>query len=246
MKNILQDIVAHTHALGFLEMVKVSNDTDTIIESISEDKTVVLKAQTHKPVDEFSGVFGMPNLEKLNLHLKNPEYATDAVIQVISENKDGEMVPVKIHFENGAGDFKNDYRFMSKGQVEQKVKSVKFKGATWNIEFIPAVVAINRMKLMNDVHRDEDKFSVFTRDNNGSTDLIFSFGDDSNHAGEYVFQNDVSGKLSHAWSWPVKQVQSILNLSGDKTVKISDQGAMMITVDSGMTNYEYILPALTN
>jgi hypothetical protein len=36
---------------------------------------------------------------------------------------------------------------------------------------------------------------------------------------------------------------SILNLSGDKTVKIADAGAMMITVDSGMAEYNYILPA---
>jgi len=34
-----------------------------------------------------------------------------------------------------------------------------------------------------------------------------------------------------------------LNLDGDLTMSISDQGAMMITVDSGMTKYDYILPA---
>jgi hypothetical protein len=73
--------------------------------------------------------------------------------------------------------------------------------------------------------------------------LIFSFGDQSTHAGKFVFQNAVSGKLSHTWSWPVEQVQKILGLSGDITMSISDQGAMMITVDSGMTKYDYILPA---
>ena len=36
---------------------------------------------------------------------------------------------------------------------------------------------------------------------------------------------------------------SILNLTGDKTMRISDQGALQITVDSGITEYEYILPA---
>jgi hypothetical protein len=35
----------------------------------------------------------------------------------------------------------------------------------------------------------------------------------------------------------------ILNLSGDKTMRISDQGAMQITVDSGLAEYHYILPA---
>ena len=41
----------------------------------------------------------------------------------------------------------------------------------------------------------------------------------------------------------VAQVQAILNLDGDATMSISDQGAMMISVDSGMTKYDYILPA---
>jgi hypothetical protein len=36
---------------------------------------------------------------------------------------------------------------------------------------------------------------------------------------------------------------SILNLPGDKSMKISDAGAMQITVDSGLAEYNYILPA---
>jgi hypothetical protein len=33
MKDILQDVVAHTHSLGFLSLVKVSNDEGTTIDS---------------------------------------------------------------------------------------------------------------------------------------------------------------------------------------------------------------------
>jgi hypothetical protein len=58
-----------------------------------------------------------------------------------------------------------------------------------------------------------------------------------------VFQPNVNGKLKHTWSWPVGQVQSILNLDGKVTMKISDAGAMQITVDSGIAEYNYILPA---
>jgi len=32
-------------------------------------------------------------------------------------------------------------------------------------------------------------------------------------------------------------------LDGDKTMSITDQGAMKISVDSGMAKYDYILPA---
>ena len=74
MKDILQDIVAHTHALGFLSIVKVGSDNGTKIDSMAEDRSVVLTATTHNPVAEFTDTFGMPNLDKLSLHLKNPEY----------------------------------------------------------------------------------------------------------------------------------------------------------------------------
>ena len=70
MKDILQDIVAHTHSLGFLSLVKVSNDEGTQIDAMAEDRSVIMSATTHTDVNEFKGTFGMPNLDKLALHLK--------------------------------------------------------------------------------------------------------------------------------------------------------------------------------
>ena len=243
MKDILQDVVAHTHALGFLSLVKVSNDEGTTIDSIAEDRSVIMSAQTANPVAEFKGTFGMPNLDKLALHLKNPEYKDKAKISVVEAERNGDVVPTHIHFENDAGDFQNDYRFMNKAIIEEKLKTVKFKGASWNVEVKPSVASISRMKLMSAAHSEEPTFNVSTKVTGGATDLIFSFGDASTHAGEFVFQNNVEGSLQHTWSWPVAQVQSILSLSGDITMSISDQGAMKISVNSGMATYDYILPA---
>jgi|TARA_B110000977_G_scaffold3257_1_gene4432 hypothetical protein len=239
MKDILQDVVAHTHALGFLAIVKVSNDDGTAIDSMAEDRSVILSAETHNKVNEFTGTFGMPNLDKLALHLKNPEYKDNAKIQVVQAERNGETIPTHIHFENTAGDFQNDYRFMNKAIIEEKLKTVKFKGAAWAVEFSPSMAAIQRMKLMSAAHSEEPTFNVRTTDGN----LVFSFGDASTHAGEFVFQHGVEGKLAHTWSWPVAQVQAILGLDGDATMSISDQGAMKISLNSGMATYDYILPA---
>ena len=239
MKDILQDIVAHTHSLGFLSLVKVSNDNSTAIDSMAEDRSVILSAETHTPVAEFKGTFGMPNLDKLALHLKNPEYQKDAKIDVIEAERNGETIPTHIHFENAAGDFENDYRFMNKAIIEEKRNTVKFKGASWTVTCTPSMASIARMKLMSAAHNEEPTFNVRTTDGN----LVFSFGDASTHAGEFVFQHGVENTLAHTWSWPVAQVQAILGLDGDATMSISDQGAMMITVDSGMVKYDYILPA---
>jgi len=52
----------------------------------------------------------------------------------------------------------------------------------------------------------------------------------------------VSGRLADRLSWPVKQVLAILSLTGDKRMKISDAGAMQITVLSGVADYTYIIP----
>ena len=243
MKDILQDVVAHTHSLGFLSLVKVSTEGGTQFDAMAEDRSVILSATAHSAVAEFAGTFGMPNLDKLALHLKNPEYKDNANIAVVEAERNGETIPTHIHFENAAGDFENDYRFMNKAIIEEKLKTVKFKGAAWNVSFKPSMAAISRMKLQSAAHAEEPTFNVKTEETAGVTDLIFSFGDAATHAGSFVFQNAVEGTLSHTWSWPVAQVQSILNLNGELTMSISDQGAMQISVDSGMAKYDYILPA---
>jgi hypothetical protein len=240
MKDILQDVVAHTHALGFLTLVKVTADeTSTVVESMADDRSVIMTATAHNPVTEFDGTFGMPNLDKLNMHLKNPEYKENAKLEVVKVERNGETIPTHIHFENASGDFENDYRFMNKAIIDEKLKSVKFKGAGWDVTFQPSMASLSRMKLQSAAHNEEPTFNVKTDDGN----LVFSFGDASTHAGSFVFQHGVTGSLKHTWSWPVAAVQSILNLDGDATMSISDQGAMMISIDSGMVKYDYILPA---
>jgi hypothetical protein len=241
MKDILQDVVAKTHALGFLNLVKVTGADTTTIESMAEDRSVILTADTNAAVAD--GTFGMPNLDKLALHLKNPEYQKDAKIDVVKAERNGETIPTHIHFENSTGDFQNDYRFMNQQIIEEKLKSVKFKGANWDVTFNPSMASIARMKLQSAAHSEEPTFNVKTVDTGDATDLVFSFGDASTHAGEFVFQPNISGKLAHTWAWPVAQTQAILSLGGDITMSISDQGAMQIAVDSGLATYNYILPA---
>jgi len=241
MKDILQDVVAKTHALGFLNLVKVTGADTTTIESMAEDRSVILTADTNAAVAE--GTFGMPNLDKLALHLKNPEYQKDAKIDVVKAERNGETIPTHIHFENATGDFQNDYRFMNQQIIEEKLKSVKFKGANWDVTFNPSIASIARMKLQSAAHSEEPTFNVKTVDTGDATDLVFSFGDASTHAGEFVFQPNISGKLAHTWAWPVAQTQAILSLGGDITMSISDQGAMQIAVDGGLATYNYILPA---
>jgi len=160
---------------------------------------------------------------------------------VIRRTKEDLEYPSHIHFENVIGDFQNDYRFINKEIIEKNLKSVKFKGANWGLEFEPPVASISRMKLMSAVHSEEPHFQVWSDNNN----LIFSFGSSVSHAGEYVFKHNTDGTLSTKKTYPVMQVQSILSLSGNSIISISDDGVMKISLDSGFANYEYILPSQT-
>jgi hypothetical protein len=135
MIDILKDIVKHTHGLGFLDLVKITgDDKETTIDSMAEDRSVILQGSFHKPQPEMTGTFGMPQMGKLDIHLKCPEYKEKANITVLSGERNGTTVPTGIHFENEKGDFKNDYRFMNAEIINEKLKTVKFKGVKWDVE----------------------------------------------------------------------------------------------------------------
>jgi hypothetical protein len=237
MKDHLLDLVEHTYDLGCIDLIKITGtDKETVISGLAEDRSVVVEGQFTNPVADFIGTFGMPNLSKLKVLLNLQEYKEDAKLGITRKDTGA---PDGINFENKAGDFKNNYRFMASEIVNEKLKTVKFKGVNWHIEFEPTNASIQRLKMQAQANAEEVNFQAKTE--NG--DLKFYFGDHSTHAGNFVFQPGVSGQLKRAWSWPIKTVISILDLTGDKVFKISDDGAAQITVNSGLATYNYILPA---
>ena len=240
MKDNLQDLIQHTHGLGNVDLIKITGtDQETQVNAVAEDKSVIVSGTFKSPNAEFIGTFGMPNLGKLKTILSFDDYDADAKINVTCVNKDGVDVPSTIHFETKNGDFINDYRLMSKSIVDEKVKTVTFKGTTWNVEFEPTIAGILRLKKQSSANSEEKNFTVKTE--NG--DLKMYFGDPSTHSGNFVFHPSVNGTLSRQWMWPVKEFVAIMDLPGDKTVRISDAGAAEITVDSGLATYRYLLPA---
>jgi hypothetical protein len=242
MRDYLLDLVEHTFDLGCIDLVKITGtDKDTAIDGLAEDKSVVVQGRFLKPVPEFIGTFGMPNLAKLKILLNLQEYRENAKISVARQERNGAQAPVGLHFENATGDFKNDYRFMTAEIVAEKLKTAKFRGANWHVEFEPTVAGIQRLKMQAQANAEENTFQARTEKDT----LKFFFGDHSTHAGEFVFHAGCTGALKRAWAWPVKQVIGILDLTGDKVMRISDDGAAQITVNSGIAEYNYILPALS-
>lgn len=242
MKDILQDIVAHTNKLGFLNIVKVTGTKDkTLIDSMADDRSVIMYAETKTPQTDMQGIFGMPQLEKLRYLVDGKEYQEDATIEVVTANRNGETLPIGLHFENKDGDFKNDYRFMNQAIIEEKLKTVKFRGAVWHVEVDPTVNAIQRFQFQAGANTEHTTFLAKT----DGDKLVFTFGDASSHGGEFVFATGVTGKITKAWTWPINNVLSILKIADGNNTKMSfsNDGAMQIELDSGLATYKYIIPA---
>ena len=242
MKSILQDIVAHTNKLGFLNIVKVTGTAEkTLIDSMADDRSVVMYAETTTPHPDMVGTYGMPQLEKLRYLLDGKEYQEGAKIEVVMGERNGETIPVGLHFENKDGDFKNDYRFMNQDVINEKLKKSTFRGVNWHVEVSPTMAAVQRFQFQAGANTEHTTFLAKTDGGN----LKFIFGDMSSHGGEFIFAQGVTGNLNKGWTWPVASVLAILKIAdaNNAMLSFSNDGAMQITLDSGIATYKYIIPA---
>jgi hypothetical protein len=245
MRDYLLDIVKHTHALGVLPLIKVTGSTtDTVINAFDKDnRTVVMDGKFKAPIAEFVGIFGMPNLDTLNTILNIPEYEEDAQITVSKKTKsDGSVALGGIDFVNKTSDFRNTYRFMDEETVKVQAATVQLKaGINWGVEIEPAGQSIQRLKFQSQAHSGIPFFSI--RLDNGN--LVVDFGTAAEHAGSFIFASGISGKLTKTIQLPTAVVNSIFSLTGDKKLKLSDDGhgIVEITVDSGLAVYSYKLPS---
>ena len=240
MKDFLKDLIDHTNGLGVVDLIKITGTAqETQFSALADGKTVIIDGSFKNPIADFIGVFGMPNLGKLKTIIGFEDYDSNAIINVTRENKNGVDCPVTIHFQTQAGDFVNDYRLMSKALIEEKVKNVSFKGTTWNVEFEPTIAGIQRLKRQQQANSEEIHFTMKTENGN----LKIYFGDPSTHSGNFVFQAGVTGSTNNTWMWPVKEFIGIMDMVGDKKIRVSDAGVAEVTVDSGIASYRYLLPA---
>jgi hypothetical protein len=245
-RDVVQDIVKHTAGLGFIGSVKVTGtDSETTLDAMDSDRTVILKAKLHNAVPEFAGEFGLGNLGFLSGVTSLPNYqAEDATIDVVSRDRNGVSVPDHLLFKDADGNT-DQYRFMSKEIIEQTLQTVKFKGVEWDVTFEPTKQKVSELQQVAGIYGGiEPNFTVKTQDG----DLVVTVGaSDGSFTGKRTFAKNVDGELNEGYAWPLSQVLSILKLgmSGSCVMQISKKGALMISVDSGIGKYDYILPALT-
>jgi len=245
-RDIVQDIVKHTAGLGFITSVKVTGtDESTTLDAMDADRTVILQAKLHNAVPEFNGEFGLGNLGFLAGVTALGNYQTDdATVEVVSRDRNGVTSPDHLMFKDADGNT-DQYRFMSKEIIEQTLQTVKFKGVEWDVTLEPTKAKVNELTQVAGIYGGiEPNFTVKT----DGTDLIVTVGAaDGSFTGKRTFAQNVNGEITEGYAWPLAQVLAILKLgmSGTCVMQISKKGALMISVDSGIGKYDYILPALT-
>ncbi len=130
---------------------------------------------------------------------------------------------------------------MNQEIINEKMKTVKFRGVKWDVEIEPSVAGIQRFNFQAGANPEHPTFLAKTDGGN----LKFIFGDSATHGGEFVFAQNVAGKLDRGWTWPVGPILSILKIadSNNTQMSLSNEGAIQITLDSGLASYKYIIPA---
>ena len=127
----------------------------------------------------------------------------------------------------------------------EQLQQSKFKGVKWDVEFEPTKAKVSEMAQKAGIYSGiEPTFTVKTENGN----LVFIFGSDTggSHFGRMVFASNVAGTMKEGYAWPIDKFLAILKLGmgGECTVHFS-QVACMITIDSGIGVYNYILPGHT-
>lgn len=238
IKNILTDLTKTTSGLSF-DIIKVTGTEEkTEFKSMSEDGTIIMKAKTKDVVPEFEGTFGLSNLKILSGYLSifnSYDKDENVVVEVNSSERNGTDVKTDITFRADKRS-KANYRLVGENGLK---KILVAKSIEWNA----AINELSRKKIgefekfSGVLSSTVKKFSVSEDDGV----ISFTIGDDSGAVSSAVVEmGEVDdGNLSSSFKYPISEVKTVLGNDSPK-LKFSDKGFMMISVDTGLIEYEFI------
>jgi len=240
--DILKDVNKYMHGIGILPAVRIKQTKDGImLQSIGPDQVLIVHSKSALKFSDDELVFGLGQLGLLQSILDCPEYAENAKITL---GRDDNKTLSKIDFANSTGDFTNSYRLMNKQYLDVLMPELQYLGNKWKIELTPNLNSIKRFNLQTNANPDETTFVMkLVKDN-----LEVSFGNPGNHSGRFVFAENVKGSMRGECIFPISVFQKILNLSAHAQtahVKLTDEGLMCVSLNSGLVEYDYLIPALS-
>lgn len=245
LSEVLTDILAQTHGLGFMEMMKIdSSATETTIAAINDDKSVVAYGTLNSPLTELDGVVGLSRMAVLQGYLKF-EHFNDAnsTIEIKTTQRDGSDVPTEISF-SGPNGHASSYRFMHKDVVEEQVKVPNFKGAAWDVVIAGSDEIMKDLSYFNGILGAFE--ATFTAKTDANGDLNFYIGSGPTDRATVPVAKNVNGTLTGNLTWPLVETLAILKLASkadDCILSFSNKGVLKIEMETSIGSYEYLLPA---
>lgn len=260
MLSQLRDLVKHTTNLG-IDIIKLTGDEDgnIKIEGMDTDKSIVVKGTFLKQLPEFEGTSGLGNLDWLSGYVNIYKEKSDKVIvkrntrsfSVEAKDDDGntltdsngniifneveEDIVEEIHFTRKTPKMKNIYRVVDRRQIPEQYN---FLGADWDVVIQPSRQSIEMLGQQASIG-----FTSFFGVKTVNDVLYLTFGD--NAQAEIEFAQGVEGELTKPWIWDISKVLSVLKFADTATCTMSflDKGALQITLNTGIGEYNYIMPA---
>ena len=245
LSEVLTDILAQTHGLGFMEMMKIdSSATETTIAAINDDKSVVAYGTLNSPLTELDGVVGLSRMAVLQGYLKFEHFnGPNSTIEIKTTQRDGADVPTEISF-SGPGGHASSYRFMHKDVVEEQVKVPNFKGAAWDVVITATDDLLKDLSYFNGILGAFE--ATFTAKTDANGDLNFYIGSGPTDRATVPVAKNVNGTLTGNLTWPLVETLAILKLASKATdciISFSNKGVLKIEMETAIGSYEYLLPA---
>jgi len=245
LAETLTDVLAHTHGLGFIEMMKIDSDSsETKISAIDDAKSVVINGTLKSPLSQLEGTVGLSRMAVLNGYLKYPKFSEDgSSITIETTQRDGVDVPTEIRFTSDDG-HESSYRFMHKDVVEEQIKVPNFKGASWDVVITANDEIMKDLSYFNSVLGAFEP--TFVAKTDADNNLNFYIGSGPTDRATVPIAKGVNGALAGNLTWPLVETLAILKLAtkaDDCTLSFSNKGVLKIEMETPVGTYEYLLPA---
>ena len=253
MKNVLKDVIRHTHDLGEFEAFKliVTNEGTGTIKASSKDVSVTLEGVIKDNIKDFISteeektLIGFARLNILAGYLKSPIFEDENSYLEVGYMDNGTEIPRELVFKTDQG-HRCTYRMM---QPEIARKRIKTYSATmplsdddFEIIFTPDETFLKEFQSFSSIlGKVSNTFSLSVEDHL----LYMNLGEDDT-AKIPVTETDIE-TMEAINFWPVKQVLGILKQAPDLsgvTIYVSNENSLIdIKVDTDHVSYSYKLTA---
>lgn len=265
MLDNLRDLVRHTTGLGVETLKLTGTEGNVVIEGVDTDKSIVIKGEFKQEIPELEGICGLSKLDHLSGIVRAYNKKEDTVLvsrstkmmKMDKRDADGKLITdengnavsveeevdhiSQLTFKRKSPAMKNDYRVIDRRMIPDQYSMAS--AVNWDVVIEPNQTSIELLQQQASIGIDQ-YFGVKTREVEGVNTLFVTLGEAGSEA-ELEFATDIEGNMTRDWIWSLDTVLKILKMADSAicTMSFLDKGALQITLDTGLAEYNYIMPS---